>query len=95
MCLRSDLGGVELDAARRFVKFLSDNSLDWADGGQTNLGNLASLCGPHHRFIHQHHITGHVDSTAPRGGRRVRWHVMRVGFGWRPAPPPEPDEVIA
>ena len=67
----------------------------WADGGQTNLDNLASLCGPHHRFIHQHHITGHVDSTAPRGGRRVRWHVMRVGFGWRPAPPPEPDEAVA
>jgi multiple sugar transport system substrate-binding protein len=34
MCVRSDLDGVELDAAKRFVKFLSDNSLDWADGGQ-------------------------------------------------------------
>ena len=34
LCLRSDLEGRELDAAKRFVKFLSDNSLDWAEGGQ-------------------------------------------------------------
>ena len=34
LCLRSDLRGPELEATWRFVKFLSDNSLDWADGGQ-------------------------------------------------------------
>jgi multiple sugar transport system substrate-binding protein len=34
LCVRSDLGGAELDASKRFVKFLSDNSLDWAEGGQ-------------------------------------------------------------
>lgn len=34
LCLRADLDGRELDAATRFVKFLSDNSLDWAEGGQ-------------------------------------------------------------
>ena len=34
LCLRTDLKGRELDAAKRFVKFLSDNSLDWAEGGQ-------------------------------------------------------------
>lgn len=34
MCLRKDLNGKELEATWRFVKFLSDNSLDWAEGGQ-------------------------------------------------------------
>ncbi len=34
LCIRADASGRELDAARRFVKFLSDNSLDWAEGGQ-------------------------------------------------------------
>ncbi len=34
LCLRGDLKGRELAAAWRFVKFLSDNSLDWAAGGQ-------------------------------------------------------------
>jgi multiple sugar transport system substrate-binding protein len=34
LCLRSDLEGKELQATWRFVKFLSDNSLDWAEGGQ-------------------------------------------------------------
>ena len=33
LCLR-DLSGRQLDAAKRFVKYLSDNSLDWAEGGQ-------------------------------------------------------------
>lgn len=34
LCLRSDLKGAELRATWRFVKYLSDNSLDWAAGGQ-------------------------------------------------------------
>ena len=34
LCLRSDLEGPRLEAAWRFVRFLSDNSLDWALGGQ-------------------------------------------------------------
>jgi multiple sugar transport system substrate-binding protein len=34
LCLRADLDGAELEAAKRFVKFLSDYSLDWAEGGQ-------------------------------------------------------------
>lgn len=34
LCLRSDLKGKELDAAWKFMTFLSDNSLDWAEGGQ-------------------------------------------------------------
>ena len=34
LCLRSDLKGAELQAGWKFEKFLSDNSLDWAEGGQ-------------------------------------------------------------
>jgi len=34
LCLRSDLEPRTLQAAWRFVRFLSNNSLDWADGGQ-------------------------------------------------------------
>lgn len=34
LCVRSDLTGRELEAAQRFVKYLSDHSLDWAAGGQ-------------------------------------------------------------
>jgi multiple sugar transport system substrate-binding protein len=34
ICFRAHLTGEELAAAKKFVKFLSDNSLDWADAGQ-------------------------------------------------------------
>ncbi|MBA3272549.1 MAG: ABC transporter substrate-binding protein, partial [Chthoniobacterales bacterium] len=34
LCLRADLNEHELEASKRFIKFLSDNSLDWAEGGQ-------------------------------------------------------------
>jgi multiple sugar transport system substrate-binding protein len=34
LCLKSGLDDKNLDASWRFVKFLSDNSLDWAEGGQ-------------------------------------------------------------
>lgn len=34
LCLRADLKEPELSAAWRFVQYLSDNSLDWAEGGQ-------------------------------------------------------------
>ena len=34
LCLRSDLHGPQLAATWRFIHYLSDNSLDWAAGGQ-------------------------------------------------------------
>jgi len=34
LCLRSDLSGRKLAAAKRFLEFLSDHSLEWAAGGQ-------------------------------------------------------------
>lgn len=34
LCMRADLTDRERDATWRFLRFLSDNSLDWAEGGQ-------------------------------------------------------------
>jgi hypothetical protein len=35
--------------------FLEGHHLDhWADGGETALYNLASLCGHHHRYVHEY-----------------------------------------
>jgi multiple sugar transport system substrate-binding protein len=34
LVMRKDIEGNHLSAARRFVKYLSDHSLDWAEGGQ-------------------------------------------------------------
>jgi multiple sugar transport system substrate-binding protein len=34
LCLRADLSPRQVQAAWRFIRFLSDNSLDWAAGGQ-------------------------------------------------------------
>lgn len=67
--------------------------IHWADGGATDAVNLALLCGHHHRFVHQHDITGRVTPD----GTRVEWDVVNVMGSWRPAPrasdasgPPEP-----
>ena len=29
------------------------HAVHWADGGETKLGNLALLCRPHHRVVHE------------------------------------------
>jgi multiple sugar transport system substrate-binding protein len=34
LCIRADVEGKQLDAVWRFIQFLSENSLDWAEGGQ-------------------------------------------------------------
>jgi multiple sugar transport system substrate-binding protein len=34
VCVRADLKGPELAAAKKFITYLSDHSLDWAAGGQ-------------------------------------------------------------
>ena len=45
---------------------------DWADGGPTDIDNLALLCGPHHRELNEHHLqltkNGNVWQTRPRAG---------------------------
>ena len=52
---------------------------DWYDGGPTDIDNLASLCGPHHRELQEHHLKlekmGKHWLTRPRAG---------------PPPPPRP-----
>jgi multiple sugar transport system substrate-binding protein len=34
LCVSADAEGARLEACKRFVKYLSDHSLDWAEGGQ-------------------------------------------------------------
>ena len=45
---------------------------DWHDGGPTDIDNLASLCGPHHRELQEHNQelvkTGNKWKTRPRPG---------------------------
>ncbi|WP_409483844.1 DUF222 domain-containing protein [Arsenicicoccus dermatophilus] len=61
----------------------------WADGGATDVDNLALLCGHHHRFTHHHGVRGTVTDG------RVTWQVRRTRWGWTaaedPDPPPRPS----
>ena len=48
----------------------------WADGGPTDLANLATLCGAHHRFVHERAWTlppasrpGRLRFAPPAGSR--------------------------
>ena len=45
---------------------------DWYDGGSTDIDNLVSLCGPHHRELQEHNLelakTGNRWQTRPRPG---------------------------
>lgn len=58
--------------------------IHWAEGGPTNLDNLITLCGHHHRLIHEHGwtITGHPDHT-------ITWH-RPDGYPFTPQPPARP-----
>ncbi len=58
--------------------------IHWADGGPTDLDNLITLCGYHHRLIHEHGwtITGHPD-------RRITWH-RPDGYPFQSRPPARP-----
>ena len=58
--------------------------IHWADGGPTNLDNLITLCGYHHRLIHEHGwtITGHP-------ARHITWH-HPDGHAFKPQPPKHP-----
>ena len=48
----------------------------WADGGETKLTNLVSLCSHHHRFVHEYGyrievIENDLQFTDPRGRRVI------------------------
>ena len=53
---------------------------DWYDDGPTDIDNLASLCGPHHRELQEHNL-----ELAKSGNR---WQTRP-----RPGPPPPPPPV--
>jgi hypothetical protein len=57
----------------------------WADGGRTDLGNLALLCGYHHRFLHEHAWTIEGDDDG-------RWIFRRPDGRVYPPTRPKPDE---
>jgi hypothetical protein len=56
----------------------------WADGGPTDLDNLITLCGFHHRLIHEH---GWTISGKPNG--TIIWHHPH-GTPFQPQPPKHP-----
>ena len=76
----------------------------WADGGQSNLANLALLCGRHHSIAHRDHLIGYVN--APGGafdggaidggaidGTAVTWNVIPGSYDRRDdGPPPHGDQ---
>ncbi len=60
----------------------------WADGGETSLGNLVTLCHHHHHLVHEggygvRKVDGKIEFTTPRGrpiapgGRRELWRRWR------------------
>ena len=75
---------------RRASRCDVDHSIAWADGGTTDLDNLATLCRKHHRLKHEagwrvvHEVGGTLRWHSPTGRR----------YGTRPAtvvwPPPAP-----
>ena len=63
----------------------------WADGGTSDLNNLALLCGRHHSVVHRDHLIGHVtDASAATGA--VTWNVIPGSYDRRHnAIPPSGD----
>lgn len=60
----------------------------WADGGETSLSNLVTLCHHHHHLVHEggygvRNVDGKIEFTTPRGrpiaagGRRELWRRWR------------------
>ncbi len=62
----------------------------WADGGKTELANLASLCSWHHRHVHEYGFQiaigagGELRFTDPRGREVNNVPLVHVGprLGW-------------
>ena len=45
--------------------------LDWSDGGPTDIDNLVSVCGSHHRELQEHNLKiGNSWLTRPSGKPR-------------------------
>ncbi|KQQ05747.1 HNH endonuclease signature motif containing protein [Rathayibacter sp. Leaf294] len=72
----------------------ADHTIEWRNGGETALSNLASLCTAHHhvrhgdRWTYRLHPDGTADWTTPTG-RHVSTRPPALP-GRPPAPPPRP-----
>ncbi|WKK73153.1 HNH endonuclease signature motif containing protein [Rathayibacter oskolensis] len=73
----------------------ADHTIEWRNGGETALDNLASLCTSHHhvrhgdRWTHVLHPDGTADWTTPTGRRATTRPVALPG---RPPAPPLLDD---
>ncbi|MGL5862775.1 MAG: HNH endonuclease signature motif containing protein, partial [Phycicoccus sp.] len=47
----------------------------WADGGPSDLGNAALLCGNHHTVVHRRRLWATVHRKPGADGRHVTWHL--------------------
>ncbi len=50
----------------------------WVDGGLTDLGNAALLCGRHHTVVHSRRLAGRV--VHDRDGTRVEWDLTHGSY---------------
>ena len=64
--------------------------IHWADGGQSDLSNLALLCGRHHSVVHRDQLIGHVTDAADAGA--VTWNLIPGSYDRRHSAIPPPAE---
>jgi len=65
----------------------------WADGGASDLTNLALLCGRHHSVVHRDQLAGHVTHAGADTGAvaaAVTWNLIPGSYGRRDDGPPPP-----
>ena len=65
----------------------------WADGGASDLTNLALLCGRHHSVVHRDQLAGHVaHAGATAGAVAVTWNLIPGSYDRRHSAIPPPGE---
>ncbi len=66
----------------------------WAEGGTSDLTNLALLCGRHHSVVHRDQLAGHVTHEgAVTGAAAVTWNSIAGSYHRRDdGPPPLSDQ---
>ena len=77
-------GGCRFPHCRRTRWTQAHHIIHWADGGPTNLDNLITLCGFHHRLIHEHGWTIEGDPNDT-----ITW-CHPYGTPFEPQPPRHP-----